>query len=840
LSFTDSAPRRRPRWRQAVAAAAALAALASAPTAHAMSGGFIPSDTNPPKVPGTAVVDSAWKNTGTFNVAGQGWYECTVALVGARWVLGVEHCAPGRGSTVYFHGGRYTAEIVGTKAIGRPSDDMSISLLDRAIPAPPGGYLQLLEDPLYRATMPQLGGWYLATGMGGAGGSTPTAAWLSPTGTTSDGSPQPTVVGMDSGGVRLWRRSVDVSKPAVIAGNHTLSTPPQPQLPISRNDFSTPILDGKTYGDVLRAEIAQLLAEHPGEVAKGGTEAPDWTTLAELGVNTASLRPALPQLLKVVKEGSALTASWSAPDGPAPTSYEVSISGRTTPISVPATQRTLTLPTPAEGEAVDVRVVARNDNGLSAPTWRWFVEGTTLANFIDLEAPPVRYREALPPRTIESLSATTRARGLRPYAVGDQTLTYCMTSTWTHSGDRRMPDGGVWPLSPWYSLSLDGQAVNLSASNVEVSTSNDSLWYVVEICGLGAGESHTVVVKTARGVERSIAATTPTGLPAGTVLAAAKNVAPRVYRSTAGGQTDYCAAVDWMAPAAPAGVTLTTRYVFNPGRVRGTVLTGAPTTAKTCGFEAGEQVKISINAEYSGPFTISALAELTVTVPAGAPAGTTLPSPGVPTITAEARNVGGKVDYCATVTFAPAPTVDGFPVDAYEVMVTPSDWSTAFWPTVTGSGTTRKAEQCGLAPGATYTAIVSASYRPPGGTPSTKRSQATAPATTPAGPPTGSSWGTPAVLLSGSFMEDGLRCQSFLVFWTDPTGFTADRFVALLRDSSGAFVDRQDVPVNGLTAGAVCGITAGQQYELQFSVRLQPASGGTPVHVTGIKRFTAS
>ncbi|MBJ7472895.1 MAG: fibronectin type III domain-containing protein [Solirubrobacteraceae bacterium] len=694
--------------RVATAACVTVAAIVPAAPAYAVGGGFNPVST-PPKFPGTSTVVHGWKLSGVG--------ASTAVQVAPRWVVSSAHSPlmPGQVYTSPTGTSSKVIDQVSMQQRGTNSgSDISISLLETAIPAPTGGFPLLLTEPTSFDLNSLLPGYVLWAGGAYGAAPVPSVGWARADGAPFTGSTPLSLAGGDSGSTGLLYPTATarpimsgVTKGAlsitpVFGGDTAFSHKLQPG---STENYAT-------VADWAKAKFARFPEATP----------PTFSTFSGAGVVFSRLKPPAPRTLEVAAaSATSVTVAWTAP-----TETRVPISGYrvrnvTTGISrtISAASRSYTFTGLAAGRNYTFSVKAYNANGES-PVMRRFLGisdgSTTEADRIEPDR--VSYLTRSNPGAPQNLTVTTeRANGAKTAEWGGGTIgvDYCATASWTPAA---APAGATITR---YETTLGGQVLpsprNFLGADISTVAGPDGR-ISVKRCGLEAGAAQSFSVRAFSDVNASspaaASAPTPTGSPRGTAFGAPVVTAtPRVYNLP--GTLDYCVKVSWTAPAPIDGVPLTDYSVSIRSSdfeyVKAFNQLGVAARSKDiCNLKPGEYYDITVYARYGN--LASGASDASAELPLGAPVGTVVPKPKALTVTARAATTAaGLPDRCLSISWDQPDALEGFPVKSFSVQINSADYEYVKGLTNLAPGTGRRTiEQCGLQPGNDYQVVVYAQF----------------------------------------------------------------------------------------------------------------------------------
>ncbi len=583
-----------PTTRRPVALAAGLlaAALLAPSSALAIENGTDPV-VSTPVYPGTTTTVGGWDLIG--NIRRPAPLDATDGggvsgvLIAPRLVLASAHGAGEKGGTFALPSGA-KATIVANAL--RPAQrranqtdltvdgnaDISLSLLDRALPAPAGGFPLLLTDRLSEGLVPSLPGFVLWGGRGGTTAGRSLVGWGKPGGTPIGTEARLATVDGDSGSTGLLYRSA-AARPimpgvTVFTSKTTLGQVDLVFGGVPNNvTLADPLVLGTTsttrYATVaawLTAAVNQLTTANPG------LQAPTYATFTQAGIDLTTLPPVAPSNFVNTASGTATTLTWDAPtETRIPrTGYRITDSASPTqPRTTTGTSLTISGLNPAVEHRFTLR--AYNASG-DSPDQR---------SFVGEDPATITYA-----RPVGNLTVTTeQADGSTTGAWGGGTPgpDYCATATWT------APQTDPGTVIDGYDVQLGGQYVIPEPGQLRAKR-----------CGLAPSQVQTFtvspVVGRAVGAPTSASATTPAGpvvtLPSPTNLKVTEQ--KTLF-------TGRCLTVTWTRPAATTGVTLTSqaaKFVSSTGTVLGnlTGLSATATSAKQCSGKANTRYTVTVTA----------------------------------------------------------------------------------------------------------------------------------------------------------------------------------------------------------------------------------------------------
>lgn len=812
-----------------------------------MTNSVKPWDGTPLTFPGSTSTSDAWKLVGSFRVPdpanpslsiGTG---ATSTLIAPRWVISAAHSAPQPGQ-IYVSA---TGEERRVTHTWNTNSDVSIGLLEAPLSPPSVGFPKLVEDRAWWTVATQLPGWFL---LGGAGGTSPRTnfAWVDGTGQPLPGRGEPRTIANDSGGVQLWQLT-SRSTPLLggLAWSEVGENAPMAPVPGTQFTSGTGLPGHATLADFMRHAFNSAASNAQAQ-GLPVPEAPRFWSLPELGFDPAWFTPATPRKVTLSpKPFGRAELSWRVPvTGDVPVTHYV-IRGlgpeRRYAIDDPAlhpssnqdaSTRVLKLGPFAPGTTLQVTVSAENDNGESGQTWvpgeDVVTDRTTLAAL--RASGTVSYVQPAEPTELGPVAvAATRVKRAGPgLAI---TVDYCVAARWT-------PSPSVPTPAPWFEVRFDGEPltprVDGSLPGVTKDSSSGELTF--ERCGLPAGSNHSVAVSLAgvNGQTHDANVTLPGGPAVGTVLTPPT---PRVtaLRRASSNAADYCVEVAWDTPATVAGAAYESSLALIDAaavEVSSPWKTIAPNVRQICGLTPGSTYHAQLQSAWRVDQPDGVLAApapfVSVTTPSGAPNGTPLGAPQSVTLTTEARNNAGKVDYCGEARFTVPAAVDGFPVNNYTVYLYSSDVSVFRTLPVSGSGSQRTVTSCGLPPGKSYVAQVIASYTPnPSET--VTRGAGSPWSMLPAGAPLGTPWPTPVATTGAAYRNaSGELCLP--VRWTAPSaiaGFTVGGYTAWLWAGGGAATAISPTLAGSAQEYVACGLTPGATYTAYVFAAFSPGTAMT-------------
>lgn len=828
-----------PAVRAARAALTALAASAlTASAAHAYGGpGSYDPRTKPTVYPGTSTEVQGWKGVGSGgsgSVSG-GTYRWggSQVLIAPRWVLSSQHTRLEPGG--WYNGPTdHDAGVVATynatqatlpEASGFPLNwqgkaDVSLSYLDTALPAPPGGFPKLLRDPVGVDLPGVLPGYVLWAGQGGTpGDNVPRVGWTTPNGLNAPGLPgQPSpgrvfIGDGDSGSTGLWYKSPTATP--VIAGITTHA--------IQSNHYSQPTPYTARLATTDAGQPTTLMAWMDEQFAKHAGP-PQWTTLAQEGVSFAALKPPAARKINVswTLSGTA-TVKWAPPTTSVPTTgyrvtaspggHTVTAAGTATSVDISGLQLGTTYTftvTPFNGSGDAPRAAKTPIGGLTT----WTDTTVSDAAWVEPNSAQVRLSGAL---TVQS-TPTVKLKSDSGQAF---TPDYCAQLTWT---PQPLTDGST-PKE--YRLLVQGEEWVVTAGQTQgterwrqLDTLADGR-HRVSHCGLAPGALVGYSISTQDGLNQRPATLgvvrTLTGPANGTSIPVTSTVTPQ-RAITDEGTVDYCATIAWEPLPAIGGVAANpTSFYWSGGGDGGwDEAPASGTSLRKCGLVPAEEYTFIVHLAYDGVAGIPSPINEWVDTPAGAATGTVLPAPtGVTTSARAAMATGDRVDYCATAQWTAAASTAGFPVTAYRVVLMKGLFEVVTEDVVPASWTSR--EFCGLAAGTSYIASISAIYEgddgEPHGIPGAPRGVAT-----PAGPAAGTLWPKSTITaVSSPVTVSGKLCVTLT--WNTPTavtGYPVQHFTLMVRSAS-TLVQAPIAVGSSVRTRQVCNVLRGSTYRATLS-----------------------
>lgn len=706
---------------------AALALALALPNAALATGGGTDPVTNPPVYPGTSTPVNGWQSVGILRrppaLDDTGWGASAV-LVAPRIVLASGHAAGEPGGTFTTPtGDRAVFQIGGIQPKQRRLDpiedvtgtaDISVMLLDRPLPAPPGGFPLLLKDRVTLDLISSLPGYSLWDGRGGTGVKGQTVAgWARNDGKSMAGYPSLGNVDGDSGSTHFLYTS-PTARPIMpgitVKENYDLvfGGLMGPQVTFGEALQPSPTENFATVGDWLSAQIDGLVAEHPG------LERPTFVTLAQAGIDVRTLRPSAPRDLKLVAQSNtSVKLTWSHPaDTRIPRlGYYVYDSARpNTRYSVSDPTITLSGLDPQVSHRITVR--AFNMNGESPVARAARQNGATIVGSDEPDAHT--YMQAVSGLTV----TTERARSVTP---SGQATDYCATAAWQ---EPTAPSGATVDS---YRVSLGGAVLvtGLDLARTFDKLADGRLSY--RHCGLSPAEAQTFTVNAVSGqvfgAPATATATTPTGAPRGTPLTAATvTVTPR--RAAAAGKVDYCADISLTPPTPVDGFPVSDYSVLlrssNYSFQRSVLVPAGTNRTSICGLEQGTDYPVNVYTNYGDLGSVLARF-VTAEIPFGPVNGTPLPLAKGITVT-EQRNI--FLQRCLKVTWTPATSLDGFPARSQNLIITaPTGTKLASYTGVAMTATTVTA--CGARALTKYTVAVQTTVGLDAGAPAVTETTAT-------------------------------------------------------------------------------------------------------------------
>ncbi len=716
------------RTLRPAALAGGLAALALALPAPALAtGGGTDPVVSPPIYPGTSTPVNGWQSVGILRrppaLDTTGWGVSAV-LVAPRIVLASGHGAGELGGTYTSPTGEQATfldwgiqpkqkrldpivDVTGTA-------DISLMLLDRPLPAPPGGFPLLLKDRITLDLISSLPGYSLWDGRGASTTKGQTlAGWA-----RNDGKPMPGYPALsnddgDSGSTHFL-----YTGPAARPIMPGITVKPSSDLVFGgllgkQVTFGEALQPGTTenfatVGDWLAAKIDGLVADNPG------LERPTFVTLAQAGIDVRTLRPSAPRDLKLAPvSDTSVKLTWSDPaDTRIPRlGYRIYDSAQPNTrwlVADPAI--TLTGLDPAVPHRFTVR--AFNVNGESPVSRTDRINGASVTGADEPDS--LTYLQA-----VNGLTVTTERA--RTVASTGQVTDYCATAAWQRA---TAPEGATVDS---YRVAL-GSTVLVTGVDLArtFSTLPDGRLFYRQ-CGLSPAELQTFTVSAVSGrvigAPTSASATTPSGAPRGTPLTGATVTAtPR--RAAAAGKVDYCVDASWTPPAPVDGFPVT-EYSVSIRTTNGVVRGSDPIPPGTnrtsfCGLEQGVDVTVTVYTVYGEIAAVQARPVI-AEVPFGPVNGTPLPAAKGVTIT-ESRNL--FLQRCLKVTWTPATSLDGFPARSQNLTITaPTGTKLASYAGVAMTATTVTA--CGARALTKYTVAVQTTVGLDAGAPAVTETTAT-------------------------------------------------------------------------------------------------------------------
>ncbi|MBJ7470051.1 MAG: fibronectin type III domain-containing protein [Solirubrobacteraceae bacterium] len=504
----------------AVGLAAGLLALAvgAPPAAFAVGGGTDPV-VAPPVYPTTTTPVAGWKLIGNLRrpPAYNDTYGVSAVLIAPRLVLASAHAAGEKGGSFTLPTGESAKFVANGVRPRQPrvgqndftadgNADISLQLLDRALPMPAGGFPLLLKDRLTLGLDRSLPGFVLWGGRGGTVGGKSLVGWSRPGGTLLAGYPRLSVIDGDSGSTGLLYRSA-TAQPMMAGVNTTASIGILGQGDVNFGQvpngvtFNDPLVVSgwtsatryPTVGDWLSAQLKSLASANRGLVL------PTFTTLAQAGINVAALAPAAPEYFRSGSPtATSVQLAWdhSAETRIPRTGYRIYDSAQLAAPRV-TTGTALTVTGLTAGKEHRFTIRAYNANGESAD----------LRNYVGEDPATVTFA-----RPVTGLSVTTRAADgstTGEFGGGEPGADYCATATWAPS----VADPGT---------TIDAYEVMLGAEFAgEVPASAASGGQLsIQRCGLSPSQLQTFTVMPlvagAAGAPAAASATTPAGPAPGT------------------------------------------------------------------------------------------------------------------------------------------------------------------------------------------------------------------------------------------------------------------------------------------------------------------------------------
>lgn len=567
----------------ALAAGLLVAALATPATALAIENGTDPIVTVP-AYPGTTTAVGGWDLIG--NIRRPAPLDATDGggvsgvLIAPRLVLASAHGAGEQGGTYVSPSGA-TAKIVANalRAGQRRANqqdgtadgnaDISLSLLDRDLPTPPGGFPLLLTDRLTEGLVPSLPGFVLWGGRGGTTAGKSLVGWGRPGGTPIASEARLATVEGDSGSTGLLYRSA-TARPIMPGVNVFTSKTQLGQVDLlfggvpSNVTLADPLVLGTTattkyatVGAWLTAAINSLVAANPG------LQQPVFTTLAGAGIDLTTLRPTAPSFFRNTASATSTTLTWDNPtETRIPrTGYRITDSANPAqPVTTTGTSVTVSGLSPSVEHHLTLR--AYNANGDSPDQRSWFGEDSSTLIYA---------------RPVTGLTVTTEL------VNGPSGPDYCATATWSAP----VTDPGT--VIDSYDVDLGGTYVlpELGATRAKR-------------CGLSPSQLQTVtvqpVVGPAVGAPASASAMTP---PAPARLPAPTNLKVTEQKTLFSGR---CLTVTWTRPATTTGLTLTSQAAKFTNAATGSILgnltglSATATSAKQCSAVRSTRYAILVTA----------------------------------------------------------------------------------------------------------------------------------------------------------------------------------------------------------------------------------------------------
>lgn len=736
-----------------LAAALALAAITlPVSTAHGYGGpGAFDPETKPARFPGTTTSAPAWNLVGSATRDGK--HTASHVLVSKRWAIASLHSSTKAGEKLLTLGGDeipvqavFTANQridpptgITTKRLLSTEDvaDLSLVLLAEDAPTPQGGFPRLLSDYIGKDLAASLPGYVLWSGLGGnaAGGYAPGAVrsgWTKPSGLAvgctgpvvgaNCAVPAPDLVcpvwvsgpdcfgpvhaiDGDSGSAGAWYREAGAT-PVLASVTSLASGSPD----FGRNEaFGAPLHQERLHPNQNTPLYPTVAAWMKAVFAAGPAgAAPAWTTLAAEGAGFDALRPVGPRNIRVLSATpTSLTVGWdhSYETRVPRDKYQVQVSGAPT-VWVDGNVDRVTVNGLAQGTTYAATVRGLNANGLSAPLGV-VKEQTPLtpprATHLG-EPTSVSYAlRAMP--VAPTLSVKTRPAATASPA-GSAKAQYCVDVTAEHAAPAT--SGEVRRIE----ISFLGEAIAADRVVEQNGVARVSLC-TTDHPTLDANGHYGVLARTISGATPGnyafTTASTPVGVPAGTVLPHTTNIVPVGRRAIHGGKAEYCVDVRWDNPQSVLGfprvatLVSVTDFAVSTPEVR---LAASATTHTECGLEPGRgylaRAKVDLthavvdNAEWFD-------------VPAGAPRDTVLPGPTTVQTTPVVNAAGSS---CARVTWQTPAAVSGFPVAGQVVTLHISGGVTR---TTTVGALAQNAEICGLPRGQWFIPTVSSAYTQPVG-----------------------------------------------------------------------------------------------------------------------------
>lgn len=844
-------------------------ALVSAAPAHAYvgPGAFYP-DEQQPLYPGTDTPIHGWQLVGTG-----GYFEnpgdtdpqggASQLQLSERFVLGSEHAGirkpgwfappvrtgvvvdPTKGTGVEvdatFHPNQFAIQERDSQGGGNTSTDggpyeadARLAHLPADLAAPPGGFPKLLRDWVGPDLASVLPGYVLWAGQGkidkhGA----PRVGWTTPNGRNAPGHGRVDLADGDSGSTGLWYTS-ETARPVVTS---VITTPPLGVLTLGETlryaNRLAPGGDGfATLADFLDAQFAKYPA----------AERPEWTTLAQEGIDFDELLPPAPRRVRVqAASPTSLELAWdhSKEDRVARQRYLVTVSPGDRTISVDRDAESVLIDGLTVGVAYTVKVVAKNANGVSPPATKrsgmpYFDERSGVSDADLLEPQAITHTLGPDPTSVVTdVTAATAAANAIGANGSTPKLDYCANISW------QMPVAPAGEQIDGLSVYFGSDEITLRPPGVNPRVGlygvTDTQYEVRDgrgnyrICGLVPSKTYSALVMTrwqrqfGPAVFRTVR--TPAGSPAGTVLGKATDVRVAAYRQiTAEGTADYCVRVSWAAP--PALIGLAQRYTIKGAIGDLPVETAGPIEAREfvrCGLAAGADGVVQVWTLH-GALSAGRPPTESVSTLQGAPAGTPVPRPTNLRLSARPADAGGAVDYCIDASWTVDP-LDGF-TSGDVVGAAPVGASGEHEAGVIAMGTSRTSAICGLQPGTTYDVFAGLAYA----VSSLQTFSAAARITTPTGAAPGTLWAAPRGLTVTQQMVGGQRCAT--VAWDPPVpvaGFPVTRYTAYVASESTGYSAIALSLGSAVRNKQFCGLPASLPLTatVQASYRMGISSGAT-------------
>lgn len=773
----------------------ALAFAGTAGQAHAVGNAFNPV-TTPPVFPGTSTQVDAWKLTGgglTTDSKGR----ASQVQVAPRWVISSGHADLQAGMTFVSPAGAtskvlwsaYPRELVAQGSDDDRAADVSVSLLETAIPAPAGGFPLLLSEDVGSEVAKQLPGAVLWSGQGGTPDTdgVPTVQWAKPAGAPITGSTPFEHIGNDSGSAGFLYRNA-TARP-IVAGVVTNAGTAKPFGADQR--YGAPIPD-TTVGSfaTIGAWIRDRIATKPEATP------PTWTTFAQAGIDLTTFKPFAPTDFKAKSATpTSVTFSWAHhPDTRVPrTAYKVQFGGTT--ISMPANTTSYTRTGLTTGTPYTFTVRAVNANGESVP------DASTTVTFTPRPDPT-----AVSGLVVEGIRASGSQK---PESNGPSSgVTYCAIAKWSAATIT-----GGYTINRYETL-VDGTLVTPAGDQYDTDTTRlgaDGLYHSAR-CGLAPGSQVTVGVRAVSsknaGPIKTKSVTLPSGAPLGTPFEAPRNFTLTARRGVNNGSLDYCITAKWTAPLPVDGfpVVKYSALVTAGGAYAGAnddIPAGA-TSVDICGLRADRIHRLSLYADYG---VASPEVNSTVRTPTGAPNGTPIDGPSGTSLSTYAASKTGGVDYCVTVRWtAPTPPA-GVVVDSFDVKVIAGDGSVpasalGVWP----QSTAQAVDLCGLKANTSYSVLLTTRFTSDG-TQLAVFGTGVGSVTTINGAPSGTLWPAPTITSLTQTTVNGQACLT--VAWNAPpaiTGFAPTEYSVALWNPT--FTNGSDPLPPSARSTRICGLPA--------------------------------